>query len=99
MPTGIDTLSGRMIGAYVGIASGDYEALCRYHGASLTGYSFTAAAHSVASGRLSFVYGLKGPAASVDTACSASLVAAHMACAAFGCVIIICIRIRIRRIA
>ena len=37
-------------------------------------------AHSVASGRVSFVLGLHGPSVSVDTACSASLVAVHLAC-------------------
>lgn len=83
VPFGIAALAGRAIGAYIGIASSDYDALCRYHGAPLSGYSFTAAAHSVASGRLSFMYGLVGPTASVDTACSASLVAAHMASSAF----------------
>ncbi len=33
----------------------------------------------MASGRLAFAFGLRGPAVSVDTACSASLVALHAA--------------------
>jgi acyl transferase domain-containing protein len=39
----------------------------------------TANAPSVAAGRLAFVFGLAGAAVSVDTACSASLVALHLA--------------------
>jgi acyl transferase domain-containing protein len=39
----------------------------------------TANAISVAAGRLSYTFGLSGPAMSVDTACSASLVALHLA--------------------
>lgn len=37
----------------------------------------TGGAFSVAAGRLSFTFGLKGPAVSIDTACSSALVAAH----------------------
>lgn len=37
----------------------------------------TGGAFSVAAGRLSFCFGFKGPAVSIDTACSSALVATH----------------------
>jgi 3-oxoacyl-(acyl-carrier-protein) synthase/acyl carrier protein len=80
---GHTTLSGRPVGSFVGIAATDYESLSHRSGVPISSFSFTAASPSVASGRLAYIFGLRGPAVSIDTACSASLVAAHMACAAF----------------
>ena len=42
-------------------------------------YAGTANSTSIASGRISYVFGLTGPCFPVDSACSASLVAAHLA--------------------
>ena len=65
-------------GMYVGIASSDYASLLKQH-TDRSGFHATANATSVACGRLSYTFGLKGPSMSIDTACSSSLVAVHLA--------------------
>ncbi len=42
-------------------------------------FAGTGLASSVASGRVSYVFGFEGPAVTIDTACSSSLVAMHLA--------------------
>ncbi|MBP2325808.1 acyl transferase domain-containing protein/short-subunit dehydrogenase/acyl carrier protein/thioesterase domain-containing protein [Kibdelosporangium banguiense] len=64
---GIDpaSLKGSSTGFYAGMMYHDYAAN------SSTG--------AIASGRVSYVFGLEGPSVTVDTACSSSLVALHLA--------------------
>ncbi|MER5265556.1 SDR family NAD(P)-dependent oxidoreductase [Actinosynnema sp. NPDC002837] len=64
---GIDPVSlrGSDTGVFAGMMYHDYAAN------SSTG--------AIASGRVSYVFGLEGPAVTVDTACSSSLVALHLA--------------------
>ncbi|WP_322756635.1 SDR family NAD(P)-dependent oxidoreductase, partial [Frankia sp. Cas3] len=74
-----DSLRGRDVGVFVGVISHDYHVLMHQSPGDLEGYRLTGTSASVASGRLAYVYGLEGPAVTVDSACSSSLVALHMA--------------------
>jgi acyl transferase domain-containing protein/acyl carrier protein/protein-L-isoaspartate O-methyltransferase len=74
-------LAGVRAGVYVGMSASDYYHLLRAAGgtAAFDAYTASGTAHSIASGRLSYTLGLRGPSLSIDTACSSSLVAIHEA--------------------
>ncbi len=79
-----DRLEHSRTGVYVGLGSSDYNILELTTGdpTVVNPHYASGVAHSVASGRISYVLGLQGPSISIDTACSSSLVAVHMACQA-----------------
>ncbi|MER5936557.1 SDR family NAD(P)-dependent oxidoreductase [Streptomyces sp. NPDC001928] len=81
---GIDptSLRGTATGVYAGVSANGYGGHLHETTAETEGYLLTGSTPSVASGRLSYLLGLEGPAVSVDTACSSALVALHLACQA-----------------
>ena len=75
-----DRVSQLRAGVFVGLSASDYYQHLRAAGwASFDAYTASGTAHSITSGRLSYVLGARGPSVSVDTACSSSAVAIHQA--------------------
>ena len=73
------SLGGSLTGVFVAIAANEFAQLLATSPAGASVYAATGSAHSIASGRLSFVLGLHGACAAYDSACSAALVALHAA--------------------
>ena len=72
------SLQDMNVGIFVGICSSDVAQIAMSNETSSV-YSANAWSHSTAVGRVSYVFGLRGPSVAFDTACSSSLVALHAA--------------------
>ena len=76
-----DQLIGSATGVFVGLCNSDhFQRLLRRGNAAIDAYLASGNAPSVAAGRIAYCLGLRGPALTVDTSCSASLVSIHLAC-------------------
>ena len=74
------SMAGTATGVFIGMSHDDYAMVTSDAGAFDQAYAFTGNPFSMASGRISHALGLHGPALTMDTACSSSMVAVHQAC-------------------
>jgi len=77
-----ERLMGSKVGVYVGVMNNDYQQILG-RGSDLTAISAfrpPAPGFGMAVGRLSYILGIQGPSMPIDTACSSSFVAIHLAC-------------------
>ncbi|HEX5541892.1 MAG TPA: SDR family NAD(P)-dependent oxidoreductase, partial [Micromonospora sp.] len=79
--SGIDptSLYGSQTGVFVAAGGHEYGVRVAEAPEQLAGYLLTGSALSIASGRVAYALGLEGPALTIDTACSGSLVSLHLA--------------------
>lgn len=72
---------GTRTGVYVGMRGSEYHAaFLDSDPESIGPHMGTGGAPSAGAGRISYTFGLRGPAVALDTACSSALVAVHEAC-------------------
>jgi acyl transferase domain-containing protein/acyl carrier protein len=76
----VEKMAASQTGVFAGLWSGDYENCLQQHSDGFDFYATIGSGRYSASGRLAFVFDLRGPNLTVDTACSSSLVAVHLAC-------------------
>ncbi|MGF1512797.1 MAG: beta-ketoacyl synthase N-terminal-like domain-containing protein [Elainellaceae cyanobacterium] len=77
-----DQLRGSQTGIFVGSCSDDYSRFSIYSGdpSRIDAYNSLGNARSITAGRLAYLLDFQGPAIQLDTACSSSVLAVHLAC-------------------
>ncbi|KAL7791641.1 polyketide synthase [Trichoderma afarasin] len=76
----IDSIKGSKTCCYVGAFGGDYRDLLIRDNDDLGQYAVSGLWCALAANRVSWFFDLKGPSMTLDSACSSSLIALHLAC-------------------
>ena len=76
------SMAGSRTGVYIGVTSTEYARVlaASWTAEDLDPYFLSGNALNAIAGRVSYMFDLHGPSASMDTACSSSLTSVHMAC-------------------
>ncbi|CBF75781.1 uncharacterized protein ANIA_10430 [Aspergillus nidulans FGSC A4] len=78
----LEAIRGTQTGVYVALVSRDYDRMIYKDPSQIPKYHLTGCGDATACGRISYTFDLKGPCVSMDTGCSGSMVALHLACQA-----------------
>tara|TARA_R110002096_G_scaffold189337_1_gene369903 strand:- start:20980 stop:27615 length:6636 start_codon:yes stop_codon:yes gene_type:complete len=81
----LQDLQGTRTGVFFGLCNSDYGRLQLSHPELISAHTLSGTAPSISTGRLSYLYDLRGPSMVIDTACSSSLVAIHSAVQSLRC--------------
>ncbi|KAK7748161.1 Type I Iterative PKS [Cytospora paraplurivora] len=71
--------AGCNVGVYAGVMTADYQTLTECDELNASQYASTGNSRAIVANRLSYFFDFHGPSMTIDTACSASLVALHQA--------------------
>ena len=76
----MESIAGSMAAVFVATSTRDYEVIM-YRDSELTPkYMETGTGNALLANRISWYFDLRGPSVNLDTACSGSLTAVHLAC-------------------
>lgn len=75
-----DTIRGSQTGVFIGVGNFDFGAALGRYPEAVDAYFGTGVTIGISANRLSYLLDLRGPSMSVETSCSSSLVAVHIAC-------------------
>ena len=75
-----DSLAGTRTGVFLATLTNDYDHLLFQDLCRAEAFSGSGTANSIVANRISYFLDLRGPSLALDTACSGSLVAIHLAC-------------------
>jgi acyl transferase domain-containing protein len=81
----MENLSGSSTSVFTASFTKDYTEMLERDPESGPLYQTIGNAQSIMANRISYFFNLNGPSIAVDTACSASLVALHLACQSLRC--------------
>lgn len=76
----MDDVSGSNMGVFMGMFNSDYQRMHSRDHEDTPLYELTGTGSAMLANRVSYSYNLTGPSFGIDTGCSGSLVALHVAC-------------------